>query len=1008
MKKLYSIFIVLVMVVFLVMPSMAFYSKEFRRKEILLDIYGQKDSLSLRTSNKLTSDILDTQEFPILSDSLELTDKSKPKLPFPHLLLTYSDTPDLVIANTTINEPLVISNCSNAQIVNVTIKDIVNTSVSAITLENCPSSLIKNTTIMNVTSNMTYVTGINLINSDNTVISNSSVQMIASSSLNASLQRDAFGVVINSSENVNLTNVILYNLTSPTSSYGIYSIDSSSLSINDSYITNITSAASSGIYIDNCTYSLIKNTTITNLTSNIASVLGINIIDSDNTILSNNSFEMISSTSTSFLTLRDAFGVVINSSENVQLTKVILTNLTTNTFSYGIYSINSPSLSINDSIITNISSSASWGIYIENCDLSNVSNNNIAELMSSSFESSGIYVVDSQSLSIFNNKLNTIKGHAPLSGIMGVNSPSITITNNSISSLVSSAFQKITSGIEVDLCPNALIKNNTMFSIASSITNVTGVMVLGSEKVSVIENNISNIISTMDTALGIYADSSNLINISSNLLSQINSTSDNYVIPMAFDQKELTGYGIHIVNSNSSKIKWNSINRVEVWLSVDETSDSVEYENNSVNVNTAGLKKLFRPNDIRIKENDSSSIQWMISDDIPSTYTVYRNEQLLLEKEVWNISIDYVIELNIQNLTVGTYIYLIIFEEQNGIVFRDYAIITVYESIPPEIIEKPADNLYYQYGSPLELLLSWTINDDHPGEYSIYRNDTEISWGNWNSSSPVIVSVIGLNMGVYNYTLEIGDSTGNTVYHSVLVWVIETTDIFITRNTEGYIEYEIDTTGHNLNWTVVSLEGGSYQIHKESIQITTGAFSPATPILHSIDDLTIGTYNFTLLVIDNFGNTAHDSVIVRVVSNPELIDTNTTRTPITTPPYTIPPYQSIPPGEFPWLYVIGGLGAIGLFLGGGYLGVRRMMLPTTVKESQRGLKKARKIKDKSEEANKLGEIGNAYLLAGNYEQAIKHSKQALSMFKKLGDKKGQLKALEIIGDAYLTIGAEKK
>ncbi len=995
----------MVLIVFQTMPSVATYSEEFWRKENPLEINGQKNSALLRTSNKLPYDVLDYQEFPVQSDSLELADNSKHL--FPNLLLTYSDDPNLVIANVTINEPIVISNCSNAQIINVTIKDIVNTSVSAITLENSPFSLIKNTTIMNITSNMTYVTGINLINSDNTVITNSTLEAIASSSKDPSLQRDTFGVMINSSENVNLTNVILYNLTSPTSAYGLYSIDSSTLSINDSYITNISSEASTGIYIDNCTYSFIKNTTLMNITSKAASVFGINIIDSDNTILSNNTFEMISSISTSFLTLRDAFGVVINSSENVLLTKVFLTNLTTKTFSYGIYSINSPSLSINNSIIVNISSSASLGVYIEDCDFSNVTSNNIAELMSSSFESSGIYVVDSQSLSIYNNELNSINGHGSLSGIMGINSPSISIMNNSISSLVSSAFQKIIAGIEVEFCPSAFIKNNTIFSIVSTITTITGVMVLRSQDVSVVENNISSIISTLDTAVGIYADSSNLINISCNILSQINCTSDNYIIPMVIDQKEITGYGIHIINSNSSKIEWNSIDHVKVWLSADETSDSVEYENNTVNTEITGLKKLIRPNDIRIKENGTSSIQWVISDVSPSTYTVYRNKQLLLDKEVWNISFDHVIELNIQNLSVGSYIYLIIFEEQNGVIIRDYAVITVYESSPPTIIEKPADNLYYQFGSQRELLLSWTIIDDHPGEYSVYRNGTAISWGKWNSSKPLNVSDIGLKLGVYNYTLEIGDSSGNIVHHYVFVWVIETTEIFIARNTESYIEYEIDTTGHNLNWTVVSLEGGSYQIHKDSIQITTGAFSPGTFILYSIDDLTIGTYNFTLFVIDNFGNTDHDSVIVGVVSNPDLIDANTTRTPITTPPYTIPLYQSIPPGEFPWLYVIGGLGLIGLFLGGGFIGVRRMMLPSTVKESQKGLKKARKIKDKSEEANKLGEIGNAYLLAGNYEQAIKNSKQALSMYKKLGDKKGQLQALEIIGDAYLKIGAEK-
>jgi hypothetical protein len=266
----------------------------------------------------------------------------------------------------------------------------------------------------------------------------------------------------------------------------------------------------------------------------------------------------------------------------------------------------------------------------------------------------------------------------------------------------------------------------------------------------------------------------------------------------------------------------------------------------------------------------------------------------------------------------------------------------------------------------------------------------------------------GLALGIYNITLIVEDTSGNIVSDLVYVWVLEVTDIFIERNTADFIEYEVDTLGHFLNWTIVSVEAGTYRIFKDSTEITTTSFKPGEMITHPIDGLTIGTYQYTIEVTDNFGNYAQDSVNVQVISNPSSAEETTTFSSITAPPYTIPPYFSVPAGEFPWLFVIGVLGGLGLSVVGFFILTKRILLPNAIKENRRGLKKARKIKDKAEEAKRLHQLGKTFFELGDLKSSIKHNKEALDLYAELGDKKGQLRALEKLGDAYLAKGVEMK
>ncbi|TFF92309.1 hypothetical protein EU546_07675, partial [Candidatus Thorarchaeota archaeon] len=92
----------------------------------------------------------------------------------------------------------------------------------------------------------------------------------------------------------------------------------------------------------------------------------------------------------------------------------------------------------------------------------------------------------------------------------------------------------------------------------------------------------------------------------------------------------------------------------------------------------------------------------------------------------------------------------------------------VYESDPPAV-SRPAD-VSYEKGSTGHLI-QWTVSDDHPSAYEIYRNGTQLVAASWNGS-PISISVEGLSAGAYNYTIVVSDIFGNQGRDTVFVIVI--------------------------------------------------------------------------------------------------------------------------------------------------------------------------------------------------------------------------------------------
>ncbi|MFW9926830.1 MAG: NosD domain-containing protein [Candidatus Thorarchaeota archaeon] len=91
----------------------------------------------------------------------------------------------------------------------------------------------------------------------------------------------------------------------------------------------------------------------------------------------------------------------------------------------------------------------------------------------------------------------------------------------------------------------------------------------------------------------------------------------------------------------------------------------------------------------------------------------------------------------------------------------------------------------------------------------------------------------------------------------------------------GDLVYTQGTTGHVIIWDAYSTHPFSYEIYKDGILHTSVPWNGGL-ISINVDGLSVGEYNFTLVVIDDADQTASDTVMVTV--NPAVIVITTTTT----------------------------------------------------------------------------------------------------------------------------------
>jgi hypothetical protein len=192
----------------------------------------------------------------------------------------------------------------------------------------------------------------------------------------------------------------------------------------------------------------------------------------------------------------------------------------------------------------------------------------------------------------------------------------------------------------------------------------------------------------------------------------------------------------------------------------------------------------------------------------------------------------------------------------------DVTVSSTYFDTTPPTIDHP-DDVSYDEGMTGHSI-SWHPYDLNPFRYEVFREQVSIKSGVWNSSSETItVSVDGLPVGVYNYTLQVTDAAMNSVSDEVLVTVNAIGPPVIDSPSDMLVIE--DSTGNVLTWNPSAQYPSSYEIYRDEVLLTSGLWnSTSESISVLLDGLALGEYNYSLTVYDQFSVNASDSVIVTV------------------------------------------------------------------------------------------------------------------------------------------------
>jgi hypothetical protein len=272
------------------------------------------------------------------------------------------------------------------------------------------------------------------------------------------------------------------------------------------------------------------------------------------------------------------------------------------------------------------------------------------------------------------------------------------------------------------------------------------------------------------------------------------------------------------------------------------------------------------PSDITYAENAPNNVlRWNVTDTDPSFYLLYR-DQSLIDNSSWFNGIWTTI--TVDGLTIGNYDFTIFFFDTMNHWISDQVWVTVEESQPPSIIFSP-DDLTYEEGIR-GLNLTWTATVASPSFYLVFRNHTEILNMTWQSAVPVTVSVENLTAGLYNFTIVFFEFNNKSSGSTCWVDVEEALPPELYWGPDSFT-IEQNYTGYYLDWAASDISPSHYVVYRNDVSIQTGTWVSSyyswDAVVISLDGLSVGLYNYTIVYFDLLGLSTSHTVWVTVEPN---------------------------------------------------------------------------------------------------------------------------------------------
>ena len=281
------------------------------------------------------------------------------------------------------------------------------------------------------------------------------------------------------------------------------------------------------------------------------------------------------------------------------------------------------------------------------------------------------------------------------------------------------------------------------------------------------------------------------------------------------------------------------------------------------------LKPVIAPVANRSYELGSETLPiiWMIIDDTPDYFKVYKNGRLLLTNS-WQTG--QIISINITNLPVGTHNYTLLVSDRSQNTASASVFIKIEDTTVPVL--EASDELHLQIAQIGQSII-WRAFDLQADSYSLWHNGSLSQTGTWFSGEAITLSLVAITSGTHNYTLQVIDSSLNVASSSILVFVVDQLPPRISViQSELTIEY--GSIGNKLIWDVFEAGKWNYTITHDNKQVILGQAETSQIITQTVDTSELGTSLYTLSIVDSAMNTASKMVVVNVIdtTKPVLIE----------------------------------------------------------------------------------------------------------------------------------------
>ncbi len=378
------------------------------------------------------------------------------------------------------------------------------------------------------------------------------------------------------------------------------------------------------------------------------------------------------------------------------------------------------------------------------------------------------------------------------------------------------------------------------------------------------------------------------------------------------DSSTRTNLGDGIVSTSEHAGETRIITTLVLNFRLDDyaTNTYPDFRIDWIKMTGGALPEIDSPDDIEMGYMDSVDLTWSPDAYTPESYKFYIDD-VLEETGVWDGSD---LSFPLDDLEPGYYKCELEVYDDMDFTTSDIVWVNVTDTTAP-VVSDVAD-FSIPVGVDGEYII-WTCSEPFPDYFIITRDSVVIDEGTWNGTD-LRVNLNGLSVDSYVFELTVNDTYANSASDDVIVSVVtDRTPPSLTPLND--VSFEFGTKGHSLTWICSDLFPSSFSITQNGTVVDSGLWNGSN-LAVNLDELSVGVYNFTIVLYDSTGNSASDFVTV-TVTLPETTSTTsiTSTTPTTTTTSTTPTTSTSPTGtsepiDSMLLVIAGAIGVIVLLI----------------------------------------------------------------------------------------------